>query len=105
MDENLNLLELRYELLKQELIEYKIYIEICAITIFFLLTVYIKKLVITNESVTNLVLNYIIIISAIILFVSIILMTARIIYLLNTDMKTIKSYKNMKINNLLWAFR
>lgn len=105
MDEDIGVLELKFELLNQELIEYKIFIEICAITIFFLLMVYIKKLFLTHTTIIDIVLNYIIIFSAVILFITIIIMTGRLIYLINTELKTMKSYKKMKINNLLWSFR
>lgn len=98
-------LDLRLELLKHELIEYKIYVEICAITLFFLMISYIKKTGIGSDSTFNLLLNYLILISSVILFLAIVLMTSRIIYLINTDFKKFKHCKKLKIDNIIWALR
>lgn len=101
MTEDLEMINAKIELLKSEIFEYKVYIEICAITIVFVIATFFRTQngIAQIRAGTN--LSYVIILTTFILIGTIIYMYSRIAYLSSGSIRKIMDDKKEIIQSWL----
>lgn len=95
MSKDSDILDMRLESLKNEIWEYKIYLEVCAITLFFILSTYLG----TNYGLDMLskgdILSQIILLTALILLFACVYMFIKLIYLSRARIRKIVEERKM----------
>ena len=101
MSKDSDILEAKFELLKNEVWESKIYLEVCAITLFFILTTFLGTDYGLNQIQQGQPLGQIILITALILLLVTIYLFIRIIYLAKGKIKQTLNDKKMILQEWL----
>jgi len=93
MTDDLDIINAKIELLKSEILEYKLYIEICAITIVFVIVTFFGTQNGIDQIRAGTNLSFVIILTALILVVAIIYMFSRVIYLSSASVRHVLNDK------------
>ncbi len=100
MSSDLDVIDAKISLLKSEIVEYRLYIEICAITILFVIILFFGTSSGVNQLKTNFI-GHLIIFSVIIILGLMIYMFSRVIYISKFSMRGIISNKKMILQDWL----
>ena len=101
MNRDSEILDMKLEYLRSEVLEYKIYLEVCAITLFFVIITFLGTTAGIKQISEGSVLGYVILTTAIILFIAIVYMFYRIVYISKTSMKQVEFDKKMILQEWL----
>jgi hypothetical protein len=100
MSGDLDVIEGQVELLKGEILEYRLYIEICAITILFIIILFFGSSTSVNQLKTNF-LGHLIISSVVIILGLMIYMFSRVVYISKFSIKSTLKDKKLLLEDWL----
>ena len=95
------LLDLKLEMLRHDLMENKIYIEMASVTLFFIILAFLGTDHGMRQLAQRTMLGYVILINAALLFIAIAYMFINILYTINSKMEKIKQQKKGLLRNWL----
>jgi hypothetical protein len=101
MTDDIDIINAKIEMLKSEIFEYKLYVEICAITIIFVVATFFATQNGADQIRAGTNLSYLIILNTLILIGAVIYMFSRIIYLSSTSIRKVMNDKKEALLNWL----